>query len=214
MAELVEITHPAALDRALREIRSGHVIVLPVESGYIFAADAFNRSAVASLHLLRNDPSGQAASVMIGDKSRIVGITREISPTATSLISHFWPGLLTLYLRPHPALTWDLGDGRLLDQVAVRVPQHDFAIDLLNEAGPLAVAGACLAGRTPFAEPTLINEVFGSHLDLIFDGGDLKADKQSAVVDCTTTPPRLIRHGAIEYVALREACPEITENLG
>jgi L-threonylcarbamoyladenylate synthase len=220
MAELVEITHPAAIDRALREIRSGNVIVLPVESGYIFAADAFNRSAVASLHVLRSDPSGQAASVMIGDKSRIVGITRDNSPAANTLIERFWPGALTLYLRPHPALTWDLGDGQLLDQVAVRVPHHDFAIHLLNETGPLAVAGACLAGRTPFAEPSLINEVFGSHLDLIFDGGEFtadkpdKLDKQSTVVDCTTTPPRLIRQGALDYLALREAWPEITEDVG
>lgn len=214
MAELVEIAHPAAIDRALREIRSGNVIVLPVESGYIFAADAFNRNAVASLHLLRSDPSGQAASVMIGDKSRIVGIAREISPGAHALVDRFWPGLLTIYLRPHPALTWDLGDGRLLDQVAVRVPHFDFAIHLLNETGPLAVAGACLAGRTPFAEPSLINEVFGSHLDLIFDGGDVQAVKQSTVVDCTTTPPRLIRQGALDYSALREAWPEITEDVG
>jgi tRNA threonylcarbamoyl adenosine modification protein (Sua5/YciO/YrdC/YwlC family) len=214
MAESVEITHPAAIDRALREIRTGHVIVLPVESGYIFAADAFNRSAVASLHLLRSDPSGQAASVMIGDKSRIVGITREISPAAHALIDRFWPGLLTIYLRPHPALTWDLGDGRLLDQVAVRVPQHDFATQLLNETGPLVVAGACLAGRTPIAQPVLINEVFGSHLDLIFDGGDVPAVKQSTVVDCTTTPARLIRHGDLEATALREAWPEITEDVG
>ena len=214
MAELVEISHPAAIDRALREIRTGNVIVLPLESGYVFAADAFNRSAVASLHLLRSDPSGQAASVMIGDKTRIVGITREISSGANTLIDRFWPGLLTLFLRPHPALTWDLGDSRLLDQVAVRVPQSEFAIHLLNETGPLAVAGACLAGRSPFAQPTLINEVFGSHLDLIFDGGDIEAVGQSTVVDCTTTPPRLIRQGAVSYAALREAWPEIIEDVG
>ena len=214
MAELVDISHPAAIDRALREIRSGHVISLPVESGYIFACDAFSRMAVSALHLLRNDPTGQAASVMIGDKGRIVGITREISPAAQVLIDHFWPGLLTLFLKPHPALTWDLGDEQLLDQIAVRVPNEDFAIRLLNETGPLAVAGAALSGRAAFTSPTLINEVFGSSFDLIFDGGEISAQIHSTVVDCTSTPPQIIRHGAVDSRALREACPEISEDLG
>ena len=213
MAEIVDVANPAAIDRALREIRSGNVIALPVDSGYIFAVDAFNRMAVSALHLLRNDPAGQAASVMIGDKSRIVGITREISPAAQLLIDSFWPGLLTLYLLPHPALTWDLGDEQLLDQVAVRVPSNDFATRLLNETGPLAVAGAALAGRNPFAEPSLINEVFGGSLDLIFDGGRIEAQSHSTVVDCTANPPRVIRHGAVDSSSLREACPEISEEL-
>ncbi len=214
MAELVDIASPAAIDRALREIRSGNVIALPIDSGYVFAADAFNRMAVSSLHLLRNDPSGQAASVMIGDKSRIVGITRNISDGAHGLINTFWPGMLTLYLAPHPALTWDLGDERLLDQVAVRVPKSDFAIRLLNETGPLAVAGAALSGRAPFAQPTLINEVFGSNLDLIFDGGEISAQAVSTVVDCTATPPRVIRQGAIDIASLRQVWPEISQDVG
>jgi len=214
MAELVDITHPAAIDRALREIRSGNVIAMPIDSGYIFAADAFNRMAVSALHLLRNDPVGQAASVMIGDKSRIVGITRDISTAAHQLISTFWPGMLTLYLSPHPALTWDLGDERLLDQVAVRVPNHDFAIRLLNETGPLAVAGAALTGRTPFAQPILINEVFGSNLDLIFDGGEIPARAQSTVVDCTVNRPLVVRQGDIDFASLRQACPEISQDVG
>lgn len=214
MAELVSIAHPAAIDRALREIRSGQVIALPLESGYVFAADAFNHMAVAALHLLRNDPPGQAASVMIGDKARIVGITRDLSSEAKSLMEKFWPGMLTLYLLPHPALAWDLGDERLLDQVAVRVPTSEFASALLNETGPLAVAGAALSGRKSLTQPALIHEVFGSSVDLIFDGGVLEEQVNTAVVDCTATPPRLIRHGAIELSALREACPEITADVG
>lgn len=213
MGELVEISSPAAIDRALREIRSGQVIALPLESGYVFAADAFNSMAVAALHLLRNDPPGQAASVMIGDKTRIVGITRELSDVANTLIEDFWPGMLTLYLRPHPALTWDLGDEQLLDQVAVRVPANEFAITLLNETGPLAVAGAALSGRKPFTRAALINEVFGSTIDLIFDGGEIDNLTESSVVDCTAAPPRLIRHGAISISALREACPEISADV-
>ena len=213
MAEIVDITHPAAIDRALREIRSGNVIALPVESGYIFAVDAFNRMAVSALHLLRNDPPGQAASVMIGDRARIVGITREISAAAEQLMARFWPGALTLYLKPHPALTWDLGDEQLLDQIAVRVPNHEFAIKLLNETGPLAVASASLSGRKPFSDALLVNEVFGSNLELIFDGGAVEAGSVSAVVDCTSEPPRVMRVGAIDSASLREACPSISPEL-
>lgn len=213
MAELVNIDHPAAIDRALREIRSGHVIAFPVESGYVFGCDAFNRMAVSALHLLRNDPVGQAASVMIGDPARIVGIARDVSSDAHALITKFWPGLLTLYLHPHSALTWDLGDAQLLDQIAVRVPNQNFAIRLLNETGPLAVAGAALAGRVPFSEPALINEVFGSSIDLIFEDGAISPSKESTVVDCTLTPPRIIRLGAIERASLLEASPDISQDV-
>ena len=153
MAELMNISHPAAIDCALREIRAGNVIALPLESGYIFAVDAFNRDAVSELHLLRSDPPGQAASVMIGDKTRIVGIVREPSPAAEALMDNFWPGLLTLYLRPHAALTWDLGDERILDQIAVRVTQQlHFHVtrttnQLLEIHFIIAKGGGCFAPR-------------------------------------------------------------------
>jgi tRNA threonylcarbamoyl adenosine modification protein (Sua5/YciO/YrdC/YwlC family) len=214
MAELMNISHPAAIDCALREIRAGNVIALPLESGYIFAVDAFNRDAVSELHLLRSDPPGQAASVMIGDKTRIVGIVREPSPAAEALMDNFWPGLLTLYLRPHAALTWDLGDERILDQIAVRVPENEFTTRLLNETGPLAVAGAGLAGRIAFTEPALVNDVFGANIALIIDGGAVTNVAQSTVVDCTLTPPRILRVGAIEQASLRQAWPEISQDLG
>jgi tRNA A37 threonylcarbamoyladenosine synthetase subunit TsaC/SUA5/YrdC len=131
----------------------------------------------------------------------------------------FWPGPLTLYLRPHAALTWDLGDERILDQIAVRVPNVDFATRLLNETGPLAVAGAGLAGRAPFTEPVLIDEVFGRNIDVIIDGGstatnpDLPAPLTTTVVDCTVNPPRIIRVGAIDQASLRQVWPEISQDL-
>ena len=214
MNELVEIAHPAAIDIALREIRAGNVISFPLESGYVLAADAFNRAAVGELHLLRSDPPGQAASVMIGDKARIVGIVRDMSAAPQKLIEKFWPGPLTVYLRPHAALTWDLGDERILDQIAVRVPESEFAIRLLNETGPLAVAGAGLAGRAAFTEPTLVRDVFGADVGVIIDGGAITDVVQSTVVDCTQTPPRVIRVGAVAQASLRQACPEISQDLG
>ena len=133
MNELVEIAHPAAIDIALREIRAGNVISFPLESGYVLAADAFNRAAVG---------------------------------------------------------------------------------ELLNETGPLAVAGAGLAGRAAFTEPTLVRDVFGANVGVIIDGGAITDVVQSTVVDCTQTPPRVIRVGAVAQASLRQACPEISQDLG
>jgi tRNA A37 threonylcarbamoyladenosine synthetase subunit TsaC/SUA5/YrdC len=111
-------------------------------------------------------------------------------------------------------LTWDLGDERILDQIAVRVPESEFAIRLLNETGPLAVAGAGLAGRAAFTEPTLVRDVFGANVGVIIDGGAITDVVQSTVVDCTQTPPRVIRVGAVAQASLRQACPEISQDLG
>lgn len=123
--------------RALKSIRDGYVVVAPLEHGYVYLADAFSPSAVAAIHRLRGDEEGVAAQVLAYSLDTVKGIARAVPEETQNLCKEFWPGLLSITLKPSRSLTWDLGDTRTLDQFNVRVPKSRFVRALLKETGPL-----------------------------------------------------------------------------
>ena len=117
--------------RALKELRDGYVIVAPLEHGYVYLADAFSPYSVRAMHVLRKDADGIAAQVLAHSAQTVAGIARDISDETNALMSEFWPGLLSLNLKPMRALTWDLGDDTELDLFSVRVPKSKFVKAIL-----------------------------------------------------------------------------------
>ena len=209
MSDRLLTSDPQTIVEALTHIRAGGVIAIPIENSYVFAADAFNRSAVESLHLIRDDPEDQAASVMVPSITSVRGLTASLSEEALLLAENFWPGKLFLQLKANRSLTWDLGDGGSLNQFMVRVPNNEFALALLKETGPLAVANAGLSGRPALREPGEINEVFGSVVHLMCDHGALDLALGSTVVDATDIPHRIVREGEVTNTQLRALCPAL-----
>lgn len=192
--------------RALKEIRAGYVIVVPLEHGYVYLADAFSQYAVRALHVLRGDEDGVAAQVLAHSADTVSGIARELSADAEKLMKEFWPGLLSLNLRPNIGLNWDLGDDKELDLFSVRVPKATFVRALLKQSGPLAVASAAPAGSGPLLK---INRADIKEWDVaaIFDKGPLKAGPQSTVVEVSGSDLRLVRPGAISSEQLLKVVP-------
>ena len=137
---------------AARCIRDGFVIVAPHENGYVYLCDAFSEDSVRAMHVLRGDALGVAAQVLIADHSQIEGLARDVTDDARALMKAFWPGALSLTLRPQLGLNWDLGDAGELDRVSIRMPSHEFLQALIRETGPLAVASAAMAGQQPIVE--------------------------------------------------------------
>ena len=194
--------------RALKEIRAGYVIVVPLEHGYVYLADAFSQYAVRALHVLRGDEDGVAAQVLAHSADTVSGIARELSADAEKLMMEFWPGLLSLNLRPNIGLNWDLGDDKELDLFSVRVPKATFVRAILKQSGPLAVASAAPAGSGPLLK---INRADIKEWDVaaIFDKGPLKAGPQSTVVEVSGSDLRLVRPGAISSEQLLKVAPKI-----
>ncbi|MEY4412340.1 MAG: hypothetical protein RL560_599 [Actinomycetota bacterium] len=192
--------------RALKEIRAGYVIVVPLEHGYVYLADAFSQYAVRALHVLRGDEDGVAAQVLAHSADTVSGIARELSADAEKLMKEFWPGLLSLNLRPNIGLNWDLGDDKELDLFSVRVPKATFVRALLKQSGPLAVASAAPAGSGPLLK---INRADIKEWDVaaVFDKGPLKAGPQSTVVEVSGSDLRLVRPGAISSEQLLKVVP-------
>jgi tRNA threonylcarbamoyl adenosine modification protein (Sua5/YciO/YrdC/YwlC family) len=195
--------------RALKSIRDGYVIVAPLEHGYVYLADAFSPSTVAAIHRLRGDEEGVAAQVLAHSLDTVKGIARSVSEDTQNLCKEFWPGLLSVTLKPSRSLTWDLGDMRSLDQFNVRVPKSRFVRALLKDSGPLAVASASPAGHPPL-EKIARAEVKEWDVALVFDNGPLKSGPRTTIVEADELGVRLVRDGAISITEIEKIVPRLT----
>ena len=193
------------LARGLKSIRDGYVIVVPLEHGYVYACDAFSHFAVRAMHVLRGDGLGVVAQVIIPNVKTAQGLSRSMRDDVQDITNAFWPGLLSVNVKPQVGLAWDLGDSGRLDQISLRMPQEGFVLDLLQKSGPLAIAGI-----TNNALPTLLDvERFENPgVDVIFDGGHLLAGPRSTVINVSDDGMELIREGAISRESLQKLSPD------
>ena len=149
MADLYDCSDPdqraAGLDAAAAAIGRGELVLLPTDTVYGVAADAFTPSAVTGLLAAKNRGRTMPVPVLVGEASTLAGLVVDLPPVANELAQAFWPGGLTLVLEHAPSLAWDLGDAE--GTVAVRLPDDDVARDLLRRTGPLAVSSANRSGR-------------------------------------------------------------------
>jgi len=193
------------LARALKSIRDGYVIVVPLEHGYVYACDAFSHFAVRAMHVLRGDALGVVAQVIIPNAKTAQGLSRSMRADVQELTNAFWPGLLSLNVKPQMGLAWDLGDSQRLDQISLRVPQEGFVLELMQKSGPLAIASITSNGL-----PTLLDvERFENPgVDVIFDGGHLPAGARTTVINVSDDGIKLVREGAISRESLQIVSPD------
>jgi tRNA threonylcarbamoyl adenosine modification protein (Sua5/YciO/YrdC/YwlC family) len=193
------------LARALKSIRDGYVIVVPLEHGYVYACDAFSHFAVRAMHVLRGDALGVVAQVIIPNAKTAQGLSRSMRADVQELTNAFWPGLLSLNVKPQMGLAWDLGDSQRLDQISLRVPQEGFVLELMQKSGPLAIASITSNGL-----PTLLDvERFENPgVDVILDGGHLPAGARTTVINVSDDGIELVREGAISRESLQIVSPD------
>ncbi|MCI0385136.1 L-threonylcarbamoyladenylate synthase [Streptomyces fenghuangensis] len=200
-----------ATDRAtgLREaasaVRRGELVVLPTDTVYGIGADAFTPEAVGDLLEAKGRGRGMPSPVLIGSPNTLHGLVTDFSEQAWELVDAFWPGALTLVARHQPSLTWDLGETG--GTVAVRMPLHPVAIELLTETGPMAVSSANLTGHPAPQTCDAAQEMLGDSVAVYLDGGPTPDSVPSSIVDVTAPVPRLLRAGAISAEELRKVVP-------
>jgi tRNA threonylcarbamoyl adenosine modification protein (Sua5/YciO/YrdC/YwlC family) len=199
----------AGLDAATAAIADGRLVLLPTDTVYGVAADAFTPSAVTGLLAAKNRGRTMPVPVLIGEASTLSGLVVRLPPVATDLAAAFWPGGLTLVVEHAPSLAWDLGDAE--GTVAVRLPDDDLTRELLRRTGPLAVSSANRSGRPAATTAQEAVEQLGDHAAVVLDGGPRAGSAASTIVDCTGPAPRVLRVGAIPVDRLREVVPEIAD---
>ncbi|MGY1745433.1 L-threonylcarbamoyladenylate synthase [Blastococcus sp. SYSU D00695] len=213
MADLYDCSDPegrtAGIDAAAGAINRGELVLLPTDTVYGVAADAFKPEAVTRLLAAKNRGRAMPVPVLIGEAFTLAGLVTRIPPVATRLAEEFWPGGLTLVVEHAPSLAWDLGDAE--GTVAVRLPDDDIARDLLRRCGPLAVSSANRSGRPAATDAAEAVAQLGERAAVVLDGGPRAGSTASTIVDCTTPTPRVLRVGAIDVERLRAVVPEITD---
>jgi tRNA threonylcarbamoyl adenosine modification protein (Sua5/YciO/YrdC/YwlC family) len=213
VADLYDCTDPegriAGLDAAGTAISYGNLVLLPTDTVYGVAADAFNPAAVTGLLAAKNRGRAMPVPVLIGEASTLAGLVMDPPDVAMELATAFWPGGLTLVLDHAPSLAWDLGDAE--GTVAVRLPDDDLARDLLRKTGPLAVSSANRSGRPAATTAQEAAEQLGEHAAVVLDGGPRTGSAASTIVDCTGPTPRVLRVGAVPVARLREVVPDLAD---
>jgi L-threonylcarbamoyladenylate synthase len=213
VAEIYDCSDPAGraagLDAAAEALGAGRLVLLPTDTVYGVAADAFSPDAVTALLAAKNRGRGMPVPVLIGEASTLAGLVLRTPPAATALAQAFWPGGLTLVLEHAPSLAWDLGDAE--GTVAVRLPADELTRDLLRRTGPLAVSSANRSGRPAATTADEAAAQLGEHAAVVLDGGPRAESAASTIVDCTGPTPRVLRVGAIPVDRLRDAVPELTD---
>jgi tRNA threonylcarbamoyl adenosine modification protein (Sua5/YciO/YrdC/YwlC family) len=145
--------------------------------------------------------------VLVGSPRTLDGIATGLSQTARDLVEAFWPGGLTVVARAQPSLQWDLGETG--GTVAVRMPLHLVAIELLQATGPMAVSSANISGRPPATTVDEAVEQLGESVSVYLDGGPSGEPVPSTIIDVSGDSPRLLRAGAVPEQALREVAGDL-----
>ncbi|MBK9738606.1 MAG: threonylcarbamoyl-AMP synthase [Actinobacteria bacterium] len=202
-----------AVAAGLAATRRGDLVLIPTETVYAIATDAFSRRGVSALREAKGYDDQVPLPVLVGARSTVPGVAARVGDDARALMDAFWPGLLTLLLPPQPTLAWDLPNGAPL---AVRMPLHPVALALLAASGPLVVTTANLRGLPAPADVDDALAQLGDSVALALDAGDLTDESglPSTVVDLTGDAPRVVRMGSVSLDALRGACPAVLDEHG
>lgn len=189
---------------AASTVRRGELVVLPTDTVYGIGADAFSPSAVTALRTAKGRGRDMPAPVLVGSVRAAQALIEDLGSHGQDLIEEFWPGPLTIVCAATPSLSWDLGDTK--GTVAVRMPMHPVALDLLKETGPMAVSSANISGSPSATTVADAVEQLGDDVTVYLDGGPCTDDVPSTIVDLTYAVPRVLRIGAIPIERLRSVC--------
>ncbi len=197
------------LEEAAAAIRRGELVVMPTDTVYGVAADAFSPAAVETLLSAKGRNRMMPVPVLVASAEMLDALVEFLPDSGRALTDAFWPGALTVVVRHTPHLAWDLGETR--GTVAVRMPNHELARELVTLTGPLAVSSA---NRSGYPAPSTMLDArlqLGASVAVYLDGGPSGETLPSTIVDVTSDRSRVLREGAISIERLREVDPEIEE---
>lgn len=187
---------------AARHLRQGGLVAFPTETVYGLGADAFQPDSVGRIFEAKGRPSDNPLIVHVCRPEQIGEVAAELPPAAQQLREHFLPGPLTLILPKHPDLPSVVTAG--LNTVGVRMPRLPLAQSFLEACDtPVPAPSANRSGRPSPTTWEAVHDDLDGRIDCILQGGRTEAGVESTVVDCTATPPIVLRPGAVSIEALR-----------
>jgi len=193
-----ELLRPDAsgLHRAVELLERGELVAFPTETVYGLGARADDDDALARVFTAKGRPADNPLIVHVASVDELDRVAAEITPLARMLLSHFAPGPLTLVLRARPDLPRTLTGG--LDSVAVRIPDHPVALELIRALDrPLAAPSANRSSRpSPTTAAHVLADLDGA-IAAVLDGGPTLVGLESTVVDARGVRPVILREGGV-----------------
>lgn len=204
-----ELQRAEGLAHAQKAIAAKQIIVMPTDTVYGVAADAFSPQAVATLLAAKGRGRNMPPPVLIPRIGTMEGLATDIPDDARKLAEKYWPGPLTLIFHAQPTLTWDLGETK--GTVALRVPDEQLALDLLTITGPLAVSSANRTGQAAAQTGSEARSQLAESVEVYLECGfrplDGKDANPSTIVDATGLRLRVVREGAISLAEIQQMIP-------
>ncbi|MFT4189619.1 MAG: L-threonylcarbamoyladenylate synthase [Aeromicrobium sp.] len=183
------------VEAALAALRGGALAVLPTDTVYGLAADAFNPAAVQRLLDAKGRDRTMPPPVLVAEPATLAALAAQVPAWLRDMTAELWPGPLTVICRQQPSLNWDLGETR--QTVAVRVPDDDIARAVLRKTGPLAVSSANRTGGPAATTVDEAREQLGESVEVYLDGGPSRSGVPSTILDLASATPRILRAGAV-----------------
>lgn len=217
MAEVFECSDSSQLLSGMRNARraigSGELIVMPTDTVYGVAADAFSPEAVQRLLDAKGRGRQSPPPVLIPNTATLAALAAEVPTSLTTLAEKFWPGALTVITRANPSLSWDLGETG--GTVALRIPNQPLALELLQETGPLAVSSANKTGEPAARTAAQAEVMLGDSISVYLEAGETDGDgTASTIIDATGLTEdggelRILREGGVTQEAIAEVLPGV-----
>ena len=187
------------------------VVVIPTDTVYGIAVDAFSPKAVERLLKTKGRERSVPPPVLIPKVETLSALATDLPLVASKLAAAFWPGALTMVLRAQPSLDWDLGETR--GTVALRVPDHKITLALLEDVGPLAVSSANTTGNPAAVTAQQAFDYFGDKVPVYLDGGGSPKGEASTILDLTQVRDgeaiRVLRKGALSLERIRSVIGDV-----
>ncbi len=192
-------------------IARGALVVIPTDTVYGVAADAFSPEGVQRLLDAKGRTRQAPPPVLVPSVAALDALADQVPDAVRRLAEAFWPGALTIVLPARSTLAWDLGETH--GTVALRMPDDRIALELLEETGPLAVSSANRTGEPAATTAQGALDQLGESIEVYLDGGPTPGAQASTIIDATplvdgTGPVRILRAGALPIEALAAVVPE------
>ncbi len=185
-----------SIDRAVRLLRSGGVIATPTDTLYGIAANALDARAVERVYAVKGRSDASPLPILVGGVEDLFEYGADVPDVAVELARAFWPGQLTIVAKRSARTPSVVSAG--LDTVGMRVADHPVTLRIVAELGaPITATSANVSGAPPLTSALDVVELLGDRLDMVLDGGKLPPSKPSTVIDAVSSPPRILREGAV-----------------
>ena len=186
----------AEIKKQAELLKEGNTVIFPTETVYGLGANALDENAVKKIYEAKGRPSDNPLIVHISSKEEVYKLANDISDKAKVLMSKFWPGPLTMIFKKKDIVPQRTSGG--LDTVAIRMPSHKIARELIKQAGiPIAAPSANISGRPSPTKGEHVCAEMNGRVSGIVVGGDCNFGLESTVIDMTMDIPMILRPGSV-----------------